>query len=70
MQEIIIKVAGMVCQGCENRVKNAVSSIQGVEAVLAEHATGKVTVKANESVKQEVIEAKIEDIGFSIENSK
>ena len=66
MKEITIKVNGMVCGGCENRVKNAVSSIEGVEEVTADHVSGVVTVKANENVSEESIKNKIDDIGFEV----
>ena len=66
MKEITIKVNGMVCGGCENRVKNAVSNIEGVEEVTADHELGVVTVKANENVSEEVIKNKIDDIGFEV----
>ena len=45
MKELEIKVKGMVCEGCENRVKNALSTIDGVDNVEANHKTGIVTVK-------------------------
>ncbi len=66
MKEITIKVNGMVCGGCENRVKNAVSNIEGVEEVTANHELGVVTVKANENVSEEAIKNKIDDIGFEV----
>ncbi len=66
MKKITIKVNGMVCGGCENRVKNAVSSIEGVEEVTANHELGVVTVKANENVSEEAIKNKIDDIGFEV----
>ena len=66
MKEITIKVNGMVCGGCENRVKNAVSNIEGVEEVTADHVSGVVTVKANENVSEEAIKNKIDDIGFEV----
>ena len=31
MKELIINVEGMVCGGCENRVNNVLSQIEGVE---------------------------------------
>ena len=37
MKETIIKVEGMVCNGCENRVQNALKNIEGVENVVADH---------------------------------
>lgn len=64
MKELEIKVNGMVCEGCENRVKNALSTIEGVEKVEASHKTGIVKVLANEKVEKSVLEEKIDDIGF------
>lgn len=66
MKEINIKVNGMVCGGCENRVKNAISTIEGVESVTADHNTGKVLVSAKDEVKESEIEEKVEDIGFEV----
>ena len=33
MKEIILNVKGMVCGGCEKRVQNALSTIEGVENI-------------------------------------
>lgn len=66
MKETKIKVNGMVCEGCENRVKNALSTIDGVQSVEASHETGIVTVKSNEKVDKSAIEEKIDDIGFEV----
>ena len=64
MEETIIKVEGMMCTGCENRIQNAVSEIKGVESVKADHEKGIVEVKWTADIK-EVKEA-IEDIGFEV----
>lgn len=64
MKETIIKVEGMMCTGCENRIQNAVSEIKGVESVKADHEKGIVEVKGTADIK-EVKEA-IEDIGFEV----
>lgn len=66
MKETIIKVEGMVCNGCENRVKNALKNINGVENVVADHTTGIVTVTSKNEVEENVMKEKIEDIGFEI----
>ena len=66
MKEITLKVKGMVCGGCENRVKNAVSTIEGVEKVEADHNKGIVTDNMKEDVSKNIIEEKIEDIGFEV----
>lgn len=67
MKETIIKVEGMVCNGCENRVQNALKTIDGVEKVVANHTNGTVTVTSGNEVKEDVIKEKIEDIGFKVE---
>ena len=67
MKETIIKVNGMMCNGCENRIKNAIKEINGVENVEANFKTGIVKVLANNEVKTEKLEETIEDIGFEVE---
>ncbi len=64
MKETKIKVNGMVCEGCENRVKNALSTIEGIERIEASHKTGTITVMSNREIEKSVIEEKINDLGF------
>lgn len=66
MKEIIIKVNGMVCGGCENRVQNALRAIQGVENVIANHTNGTVTITAANDVEENIIKERIEDLGFEV----
>ena len=66
MKETIIKVEGMVCDGCENRIKNTLKNIQGIEKVEANHTAGTVTVISKKEVSENVMKDKIEDIGFKV----
>ena len=66
MKELKLKVSGMVCGGCENRVKTALSKINGVESVDANHNTGIVTITSKEDIDVGKIKEKIIDIGFEI----
>lgn len=66
MKEMIIKVTGMMCAGCENRVQNAVKLLAGVEEVIANHEDGTVKVVSAESVTVESVKEAIEDLGFDI----
>jgi copper chaperone CopZ len=66
MKETIINIKGMVCEGCENRVKNALKNINGVTNVVADHNTGKVTITSNEDVSENVMKDTLENIGFEI----
>ncbi len=68
MKEIIIKVEGMVCNGCENRVQNALKTIEGIEKIVANHKNGTVIVTSKNEVEENVIKEKIEDIGFEVKN--
>lgn len=66
MNEIIIKVEGMACTGCENRIQNALKTIDGVENVIASHTDGTVKVTLNNDVEESVLKEKIEDLGFDV----
>lgn len=66
MKETIIKVEGMMCTGCENRIQNAVSEIKGVESVKANHENGTVEIKGTADINE--IKQAIEDIGFEVKD--
>ena len=66
MQEIILNVEGMACTGCENRIKNALALIDGVESVEASFEKHFVNVKLSKDVSLDIISEAIEDLGFSI----
>ena len=68
MKEIILNVEGMMCGGCENRIKNAVGAIDGVVDVSAKHDTGVVKLIAKDNVTENMIKERIEDIGFSVKD--
>lgn len=63
--ELIFNVRGMKCEGCENRIKNVASDIDGVNKVLADYKTGVVTVFCEKDLTNKIIDA-IEDIGFEV----
>ena len=65
---IKIKVKGMVCHGCENRIKNALSQIEGVNKVNADHEKGIVTIKTKDNLDLNLIYEKINDLGFEVIN--
>ncbi len=67
---IKINVSGMVCEGCEKRIKNALGMLDGVTEVLANHQTGVVEINANKEISLEDIKIKITDIGFTVVEDK
>lgn len=66
MKELLLNVEGMHCGGCEKRIQNAVSDIDGVENVEASFEAGTVKVTLNKEVDTKVIAETIEDIGFEV----
>ena len=69
MKEIEIKVEGMVCNGCENRVQNALKAIKGIKDVNADHTTGIVKITSKKDIEREELKEKIEDIGFKLKEA-
>lgn len=67
MEEIKLEVKGMHCEGCENRIKNSLSMVDGIIEVIANHINGTVVIKANKNVDLKDIKEKIEDLGFEVE---
>ena len=65
MKEIVLKVKGMACGGCENRIQNAIKNMEGIEKVVASHKEGTVTIITDE-IDINVIKEKIEDLGFDV----
>ena len=66
MKELKLKINGMGCGGCENRVKSALALIEGVEKVEADHNTGIVTVISKNDIDISKIKETIIDIGYEI----
>ena len=64
--EVILNVKGMMCEGCENRIKNVVKNIDGVEEVKADYNTGKVIITLNKDIEKETISEAIVDIGYEV----
>lgn len=64
--ELLFNVEGMMCAGCENRVKTALGEIDGVDEVVANHENGTVLVKMNKEVSKEDIAEVIENLGFDV----
>jgi len=67
MEQLILTVNGMTCGGCENAVKRAVSSLDGVSEVSASHRENRVTLTYDSSkVDRAAIAKRIEDTGYTV----
>lgn len=68
MQNVELKVTGMMCEGCENRVKNVVSQISNVKEVVADYKTGTVEIKYENELNLEEVKSAIEDLDYHVED--
>ena len=66
MNKINLKVNGMVCNGCENRVKNALMNIEGVSKVKASYKKSLVTISAKDEINSKDIENVIKKLGYEV----
>ena len=66
MKEYVLNVKGMVCGGCENRVQNAVKTINGVKEVVASHVDGTVKIVEKDDSVIEQAKEKIQDLDFEV----
>ncbi len=66
MKEINLKVAGMACTGCENRIKNVLQDINGVKEVNASHEKKTVNVILDTPVDENIIKKAILNLGYEV----
>ncbi len=64
MQETILLVKGMMCQNCERHVREALEKVSGVVEAVSDHTAGKVVVKHNAPLDEEVMKAAVTDAGY------
>ncbi len=63
MKKVILKVEGMKCEGCKNRLQNYLNSKEGVNAqVDLENKT--VEIEYDDKLEIKDLENYIDDIGF------
>ena len=68
--EVVLKVEGMHCEGCENRIKNVLKTIEGIQEVDASYKTKEVVIKADENVDLNEVKERLADIGFDVTDEK
>lgn len=66
--KIEIRISGMSCTGCENRVENVLKNIENVESVNANYNTGLVEIETNniKDLDIDMIKETLEDLGYDI----
>lgn len=65
--EKALRVEGMDCTGCENRVRTAVSRLEGVIKAKADHKSARVEVRFDDGrVSEEEIKERIRAAGYVV----
>lgn len=64
--DIKLKVNGMHCLSCAKSIKDAFAGISGVKETVVDLDNKSVTVKTDGTVKENVLKAKIEELGFDV----
>ncbi len=61
-----IKIEGMHCNHCAQKVEKALLSIKGVKAVSVDVASGNVKIKSKCEIDNNVLLKTIEDLGYKL----
>lgn len=66
MKEIILRVEGMSCSGCEMRIQNALMEVDGVEKVEASHLNKEVKITLTKEIDENILKQAITDLDFEV----
>ena len=66
MKELLIKVDGMHCEGCEKRIQNALKNLKEIKKVIDKYKKGTVNIILKKEISKVKIKEIIEDIGFFV----
>lgn len=66
IMEKTFKTKGMMCEHCENHVKSAIMTINGVKSVSANHTNGIVKVNMEKNVDNDEIINAIKGEGYEV----
>lgn len=67
MKQLDLKVSGMSCSGCEQRIETTLARLEGVIRTTADHRTGEVNVVIDpKRSSEELVRASIERTGYEV----
>ena len=61
-----MKIEGMMCGHCENRVKKALEAVAGVESAVVSHEAGTAVVTLSSDVADDVLKKAVEDQDYTV----
>lgn len=66
MNKIVIGVEGMACEGCENKVRNAIADRYAPEKIEVSHKKAVAKFNCEAEVTEDEIRALIAEAGFTM----
>lgn len=64
---VTLKVEGMTCTGCEQRLGTALRRLEGVSEAQADHRTGELNIRYNpETTDREALEERVVIAGYEV----
>ena len=67
MEQVEVRVSGMSCTACEQRIQKALSQVDGVVRSAADHRNGHVRVVFNTArTSEESVRACIQQAGYEV----
>lgn len=66
MKEIRVKIEGMTCQHCVERVKKAIYSLEGVSHVEVSLQEGTAKISMEQDIPLHVIKSAVEEWGYRV----
>lgn len=64
--ERIIKIEGMKCEGCANRVKNILKSVKGIKKINVELENKQAIITIKKEIDEQLVTKLIESLGFKV----
>lgn len=64
--EAVIKIEGMMCNGCSERVRKALEALPEVENAVVSHEAGNAVVTAKDGTDLAVLKTAVLNQGFDV----
>ncbi|GAA1580102.1 hypothetical protein GCM10009789_37330 [Kribbella sancticallisti] len=65
-EQLVLRVLGMDCAACEQRLAYAVRRVEGVRYAVADHGTGVLEVHLMPGTDREAVAARVVEAGFTV----
>ncbi len=65
-ERVVLRVQGMTCEGCEQRLTAAVRRVAGVRSARAGHTAGVLEVELGPEADREAVAARVAGAGFTV----